>query len=73
MYYRDDFIRQCYNEGLIDGKRVKYDGCSNNPLPMAKEFYTDDKWEYIGSSFTTFHDGVENNWGKEYHFFIHKP
>lgn len=76
MNYRSKSFRdigdEIFNECEINGVRSQYNGCSENTLEKAKEFYDADKWEYIGSGFKAWHNGVENNWEQEHHFFIHK-
>lgn len=57
----------------VNGEKVFYDGCSSNTLEKAKVFYNPDQWEYIGSGFKTWHNGLESNWHHEHHFFILKP
>lgn len=59
------------NEALIEGHKVKYDALGSDTLQAAMDFYGP-KYDYIGSGETTYHDGVENNWGKPLHFFIIK-
>lgn len=64
--------RNVHCECVIDGNRMTYDGCSTRSLEKAKEFYTSDKWEYMGEGYTTYHDGVKNEWNELHHFFKRK-
>ena len=70
-YDFDEIYEPCFNEGLAEGKRVHYDACSSGTLEEGRRFYGD-RYEYIGSGFKTWHNGVENNWKEEHHFFIIK-
>lgn len=57
-----------YNEFLNkDGERQHYEACSESDLETAKAFYHNR--EYIGSGYIMYHDGVENVYKKEHHFF----
>ena len=53
----------------IDGKRVPYNGCSQDSLEDAKAFYSKMGWEYIGSSHVYYTDGVRNETKDLHHFF----
>jgi hypothetical protein len=57
-----------FNQCLINGERVEYDACYSGPLEEAKELFQD-RFTYIGSGFKTWHNGTENNWDEEHHFF----
>jgi hypothetical protein len=69
-----DFMDSPYsdNECAINGKRIKYDGMSSFPLEEAKNYYEKLGYEYIGSSYITYHNGTKNTWNKLNHFFIKK-
>jgi hypothetical protein len=58
------------NECEIDGQRFHYDVCSSNSLEEGRAFYGE-KYEYIGSSYITYHNGRRNEWKNLHHFFIH--
>lgn len=66
------YYKTMFTQALINGEKVVYDGCTDKPLIQAKTFYTEDKWAYIGSSNITYHNGVENIWPREKHFFVSK-
>ena len=40
---------------LIKGKKVKFDGCSDQPLSEAEKFHTPDHWVYLGSGYTIYY------------------
>ena len=63
-----DFLSPCHNQCLINGQIIDYDVCGSKSLEDTKSFYGDN-YEYIGSSFTTYHDGVKNEWDELHHFF----
>ena len=56
------------NKCEINGKILPYDGCSESSLIDAKIFYGK-HWEYMGSSYVTYHNGTRNKWRKLHHFF----
>lgn len=72
MFERDFFTHRTETKCLIDGKVVFYDACSSNSsLEYAKDFYKNN-FEYIGSGYVYFINGVENKSETQHHFFKRK-
>ena len=72
-----DFIsgdkKSVKTECEIDGKRMRYDGCSSNSKDEADKFYNSlpGKWTYIGSSRTYWIDGKKNSsQATLYHYYV---
>lgn len=55
----------------IKGQQLHYDACATNSLKEAKIFYSN--FDYIGSSYVYFINGVKNKSDKRHHFFTRKP
>lgn len=70
--YSKNKIKLIKTECEINGVRQEYNGCSPGDLEKAQQFYTPDKWEYIGSGTRYYINGVANNFDKPYFFFILK-
>ena len=59
-------------ECLIDGKLLKFDGCSNNDLDISIEHFKEKGMVYIGTSNTSYYNGVKDVWDEQFHFFVRK-
>jgi len=72
MFERDIFTHRAETKCLIDGEIVFYDACSSNSsLAYAKAFYINN-FEYIGSGYVYFINGVKNESKTQHHFFKRK-
>lgn len=58
-------------ECLVIGEKFKFDASSTSKLEHAKIVYSD-TFDYIGSSYTWFSDGIEQRSEELIHFFKRK-
>jgi len=65
-------MKPLHNECVINNARVDYDACSTGSKKEADEFYGKN-FDYMGSGFTTYHNGTKNDWTEEHHFYKLKP
>ena len=64
----DNIVRQV----LINGHKVLYDAVSSCSLDSSLSYYPPSNWVYIGSSDTSYINGVENIWPHKEHYFYQK-
>ena len=64
------YWKDTYTECLINGQKIKYDGCSSRSLEESKTFYKG--YYYIGSNNgTIFVNGTRNEFNTIHHFFAY--
>jgi len=71
------------NQAEFNGSKFHYDACCQNTAPgdqiwLRGPHRTKEEimavyphMKYIGASYTTYHDGVKNEWPHLLHFFVH--
>lgn len=64
-----EYIRQHYNECLLDGEKVHYHACTELTREQAEEYYRPDLFQYMGSGYITYHNGVKNVWDNLHNFY----